>query len=164
MHWQKNARTQASGLVFITLGSSLPRWDQRRIGMKGKIWLACAFAVMWAVVASGVGTGQDKKPVDEGKGVAFKSKTYEMKEKGEVSILLSFSAGKEVTVTTDGEKQSDVHLFIYGEDKKEVGKDTSPGPKCEVKFNPKADGKFNLLVRNVGPGANKVTLEVKVAK
>jgi hypothetical protein len=45
-----------------------------------------------------------------------------------------------------------------------VGKDTSPGPKCEVKFTPAQDGKFKLFVRNLGPGANKVTLEVKVAK
>jgi len=45
-----------------------------------------------------------------------------------------------------------------------VGKDTSPGPKCEVKFTPAKDGKFKLLVRNLGPGANNVTLEVKVAK
>jgi len=33
-----------------------------------------------------------------------------------------------------------------------------------VKFTPKHDGKFKLLVRNLGPGANKVTLEVKVAE
>jgi hypothetical protein len=132
--------------------------------MKVKMWAACAFAVVCAVAASGAGAGQTKKPSDEGKGVDFKSKAYEMKEKDEVSILLSFASGKEVTVTTKGEKETDVHLFIYGEDKKEVGKDTSPGPKCEVKFTPKADGKFNLLVRNVGPGANKVTLEVKAAK
>jgi len=57
-----------------------------------------------------------------------------------------------------------VHLFIYSKDKKEVGKDTSPGPKCEVKFTPAKDGKFKLLVRNLGPGSNKVTLEVTVAK
>jgi hypothetical protein len=87
-----------------------------------------------------------------------------MKEKGEVAILLSFEAGKKVTVTTNGEKETDVNLYIHDKDKKEVGKDTSPGPKCEVKFTPKQDGKFKLLVRNLGPGANKVTLEVKVAE
>jgi hypothetical protein len=48
----------------------------------------------------------------------FKSKKYEMKEKGEVAILLSFVAAKEVIATTAGEKQTDVHLFIYGQDKK----------------------------------------------
>jgi len=32
------------------------------------------------------------------------------------------------------------------------------------KFTPAKDGKFKFLVRNRGPGANKVTLEVKVAK
>ena len=103
------------------------------------------------------------KPTDEGKGTEFKGKTVEMKDKGEFAILLAFPAGKEVTATTKGDKETDVHLFVYDEDKKEVGKDTSPGPKCEVKFTPAKDGKFKLLVRNSG-GTNKVTLEVKVAK
>jgi hypothetical protein len=132
--------------------------------MKVKIWVACVVAVMGAVIVSGTTVGQDLKPTDEGKGADFKSKKYDMKEKSDVAVLLSFAAGKEATVTTNGEKETDVHLFIYGEDKKEVGKDTSPGPKCEVKFTPKSDGKFLLLVRNLGPGANAVTLEVKVAK
>ena len=132
--------------------------------MKVKTWLACVVVIACAVMVSGTTVAQDTKPTDEGKGADFKSKKYEMKEKGEVAILLSFAGGKEVTVTTKGEKETDVHLFIYGEDKKEVGKDTSPGPKCEVKFTPKSDGKFKLLVRNLGPGANTVTLEVKAAK
>jgi hypothetical protein len=132
--------------------------------MKVKIWAASALAVVCALAVSGITAAQDTKTADEGKGVDFKSKTYEMKDKGEVSILLSFAPGKEVTVTTKGDKETDVHLFIFGEDKKEVGKDTSPGPKCEVKFMPKEDGKFKLTVRNMGPGANAVTLDVKVAK
>ena len=83
---------------------------------------------------------------------------------GEAAIVLTCPTGKEVVATTKGEKETDVHLFIYDEDKKEVGKDTSPGPKCEIKFTPAKAGKYKLLVRNLGPGANKVTLEVKVAK
>ena len=84
--------------------------------------------------------------------------------KGDFAVLLSFPAAKEVVATTDGEKTTDVHLFIYDADKKEVGKDVSPGPKCEVKFTPAKDGKFKLLVSNLGPGENKVTLGVKVAE
>ena len=106
----------------------------------------------------------DAKPSDEGKAADFKGKTFDLKEKGEAAVLLTCTAGKEVTATTKGEKETDVHLFIYDEDQKEVGKDTSPGPKCEVKFTPAKEGKFKLLVRNVGPGANNVTLETKVAK
>ena len=106
----------------------------------------------------------EAKPSDEGKAAEFKGKTFELKAKGEAAILLSCLAGKEVTATTKGDKETDVHLFVYSDDKKEVGKDTSPGPKCEVKFTPKKDGKYKLLVKNDGPGANKVTLEVKVAE
>ena len=132
--------------------------------MKVKTWVACVLAVVCVLVVSAAMVAREVTPTDEGKGAAFKSKTFEMKEMGEVAILLSFEAGKKVTVTTNGEKETDVHLFIHDKDKKEVGKDTSPGPKCEVKFTPKHDGKFKLLVRNLGPGANKVTLEVKVAE
>ena len=121
-------------------------------------WAAlCALAVLCGVRAGEV------KPTDEGKGADFKGKTVEMKDKGEFAILLTFAVGKEVTATTTGTKETDVHLFVYDENKKEVGKDISPGPKCEVKFRPAQDGKYKLLVRNSG-GTNKVTLAVKVAR
>ena len=132
--------------------------------MKVKNWVACVLAVAGGMVAMGAVVARAEKPIEGGKGSAFKSKAYEMKEKGEVAVLLTFAAGKEVTVTTNGEKETDVHLFIHDGDKKEVGKDTSPGPKCEVKFTPKKDGTFKLLVKNNGPGGNKVTLGVKVAE
>jgi hypothetical protein len=132
--------------------------------MKVKNWVVYVLAVACAMVASSAAVAQDEKATDEGKGSAFKSKAYEMKEKGEVAVLLTFEAGKAVTVTTNGDNETDVYMFVYDGEKKEVGKDTSPGPKCEVKFTPKKEGKFKLLVKNNGPGANKVTLEVKVAE
>ena len=131
--------------------------------MNGKTRLVCALAILGALVTLHAAQARDEKPTDEGKGADVKGKTVEMKDKGEFAILLSFTAGKEITATTKGDKETDVHLFVYDEDKKEVGKDTSPGPKCEVKFTPAKDGKYKLLVRNAG-GTNKVTLEVKVAK
>ena len=44
-----------------------------------------------------------------------------------------------------------------------MGKDASPGPKREVKFTPSTDEAVNVkfVVRNRGPGTNKVTLEAK---
>jgi len=132
--------------------------------MVRKNWQVSVLAALFTLaVLCGV-RADDVKPSDEGKAAKFKGKTFDLKEKGEAAILLTCTAGKEVTATTKGEKETDVHLFIYAKDKKEVGKDTSPGPKCEVKFTPAKDGKFKLLVRNLGPGANNVTLEVKVAK
>ena len=129
-------------------------------------WNNCrvnALAILFALTVLCIARAQDAPATDEGKGTEFKGKTVEMKDKGEFAILLAFSAGKEVIATTKGEKETDVHLFVYDPNKKEVGKDTSPGPKCEVKFTPAKDGKYKLLVRNSG-GTNKVTLEVKVAK
>jgi hypothetical protein len=132
--------------------------------MVQKNWKVGALAALFALAVLCAARAEEVKPTDEGKVEDFKGKTFDLKEKGEAAILLSCPAGKEVTATTKGEKETDVHLFVYGEDKKEVGKDTSPGPKCEVKFKPAKGEKYKLLVRNLGPGANKVTLEVKVAK
>ena len=87
-----------------------------------------------------------------------------MKEKSKVAVLLTFAAGKEVTVTTNGEKADGRASIHLRRGQQEVGKDTTPGPKCEVKFTPKKDGTFKLVVKNKGPGPNKVTLEVKVAE
>jgi hypothetical protein len=136
-----------------------------------RVWVLAALLALgvWcATRQAGVRADDPKKPeevaaTDEGKGAEFKGKTVEMKDKGDFAILLACPAGKEVIATTKGEKETDVHLFVYDQDKKEVGKDTSPGPKCEVKFTPAKDGKFKFVVRNSG-GTNKVTLEVKVAK
>ncbi len=132
--------------------------------MVSKFRLTSVLVVLFTLtVLCGV-RAEDVKPSDEGKAAEFKGKTFDLKEKGEAAILLACPAGKEFTASTKGEKETDVHLFVYSDDKKEVGKDTSPGPKCEVKFTPTKDGKFKFHVRNLGPGANKVTLEVKVAK
>jgi hypothetical protein len=131
--------------------------------MASKHWLVSGLTVLFTLALLCSVQAGDAKPTDEGKGADFKGKTVEMKDKGEFAILLAFSAGKEVTATTKGAKETDVHLFVYDESKKEVGKDTTPGPKCEVKFTPAKDGKYKFLVRNSG-GPNKVTLEVKVAK
>jgi hypothetical protein len=123
-----------------------------------------ALAALLALMVLCGARAEEVKATDEGKAEEFKGKTLDLKEKGEAAIVLSCPAGKEVVATTKGEKETDVHLFVYDEDNKEVGKDTSPGPKCEVKFTAKKAGKYKLLVRNRGPGANKVTLEVKVAR
>ena len=131
--------------------------------VRKNLWLSALTALFTLVVVCGV-RGDDAKPSDEGTAAEFKGKSFDIKDKGEIAILLTCEAGKEVTATTNGEKETDVHLFIYSEDKKEVGKDTSPGPKCTVKFTPSTPGKFKFVVRNQGPGANKVTLEAKVAK
>ena len=94
----------------------------------------CAVAALFTLAVLWAARAEDVKPSDEGKAADFKSKTFDLKAKGEAAIILTCAAGKEVVATTKGAKETDVHLFIYAEDKKEVGKDTSPGPKCEVKF------------------------------
>jgi hypothetical protein len=104
-----------------------------------------------------------QEPIDLGKGAAFQGKKIEMKDKGEIAYLLSFTAGKEFEATTDGPKNTDVHLYVYDDSGKEVGKDDSPGPKCSVKLTPPKDGSYKFVITNAG-GDNTVTFDVKVAK
>lgn len=131
--------------------------------MSRKMWMVGGVAVMCLFLALGGGRAEDAKPIDEGKGTEFKSKKFEMKDKGEVVLLLSFNAGKEFEATTDGTMETDVHLFVYDENGKEVGKDDSPGPKCSVKVTPLKDGKYRFVIKNA-KGDNTVTFAVKVAK
>ena len=141
-------------------GTACRRPNQKEIVM---LWKASAAFVLLSLAVVCVVRGDEVKPSDEGKAAEFKGKTFEMKAKDEAAILLTCTAGKEVTATTKGTKESDVHLFIYSDDKKEVGKDTSPGPNCLVKFTPaKGDDNFTFVIKNHGYGANKVTLKVKV--
>jgi hypothetical protein len=106
---------------------------------------------------------ENVKPAYLGKGAEFKGKKIEMKDKGELAYVLSFTAGKEFEATTDGTKNTDVHLYVYDAAGKEVGKDDSPGPKCSVKVTPAKDGKYKFVIKNAG-GDNTVTFEVKVAE
>jgi hypothetical protein len=131
--------------------------------MVRKNWKVSALVALCALAALCAARAEDVKPTDEGKGADFKGKTFEMKDKSEAAFLLSFEAGKEFEAITNGEKETDVNLYVYDPDGKEVGKDTSPGPKCSVKVTPAKAGKYKLRVTNTG-GTNKVTLEVKVAK
>jgi hypothetical protein len=69
-----------------------------------------------------------------------------MKDKGEVAYLLSFTAGKGFEATTDGLKNTDVHLFVYDSSGAEVAKDDSPRPKCSVKVTPTKDGQYKFVI------------------
>src|SRR5277367_3368051 len=130
--------------------------------MKSITWFVTAVVTVMFAVAT-LCPAQDVKPTDLGKGAAFNGKKIEMKDKEEVAYLLSFTAGKEFEATTDGPKNTDVHLFVYDSTGAEVAKDDSPGPKCSVKVTPAVDGQYKFVITNAG-GANMVTFKVKVAK
>src|ERR1700674_3829788 len=117
-------------------------------------------AVMFAVATKC--PAQDVKATDLGKGGGVKGKKSEKKDKGEVPYLLFFTAGKEFEATTDGLKNTDVHLFVYDSTGAEVAKDDSSGPKCSVKLTPEKDGQYKFVIKNAG-GTNTVTFNVKVA-
>ena len=119
--------------------------------MKSITRLVTAVVAVMVAVAT-LCPAQDVKPTDLGRGAAFNGKKIEMKDKGEVAYLLSFTAGKEFEATTDRLKNTDVHLFVYDSSSAEVAKDDSPGTKCSVKITPKQDGQYKFVVKTpAGP-------------
>jgi hypothetical protein len=132
--------------------------------MNRKMWLAGLATALVGLVMLSASRAGDGKPTDEGKAEDFKGKTFDIKEKGEAAIFLTFPAGKKATLTVRSDKKSDVNLFVYDSAKKLVAKDDSPGPDCDLDFTPKEAGKFLVVVSNLGPGENRSTLKVKVAK
>jgi hypothetical protein len=124
-------------------------------------------AVVFALVVPCGARAEDAKEsraIDGGKAEAFKGKTFDLKPKEKAAITLTFPAGKTFSVTVRSKKESDIHLFIYDSAKKEVARDDSPGPSCDITFTPKAAGKYTLVIVNKGPGSNSSTLEVEAGK
>jgi hypothetical protein len=126
--------------------------------MRWKSWRVAVPVALLALGALLVGARAQDKAEE------FKSKTFELKEKGKGDVTLTFPAGKEASVSVRCTKKTDVNLFVYDDAKKVVAKDDSPGPDCDVKFTPKAAGKYTLEVVNLGPGDNSCTLKVEFAK
>ncbi len=131
--------------------------------MFSKIRLLHAAIALFALVTLTAVWADDVKPTDAGKAADFKSKKIEMKDKDRVAYTIAFEAGKEFEATTDGPKETDVHLFVFDEAGQEVGKDDTTGPKCSVKVTPAKAGTYKFLIENA-KGDNTVTFDVKVAK
>ena len=130
--------------------------------MHRMIWRVGGLAVL-LVFVGGVLRAADAKPTDEGKAAEFKGKAFDLKAKGEAAILLSCPAGKEVTATTKGEKETDVRPVRLRRRQEGSGQGHQPRPEVRGEIHAEKSGKYKLLVQNLGPGASKVTLEVKVA-
>jgi hypothetical protein len=132
--------------------------------MSSKSRILPVLAALCAVLALSLARAADVKPADAGNAEAFKGKKYDLEEKTKTAVAMDFPADKEATITVHGDKKTDIHLFVYDEDGKQVGKDDSPGPDCEVKLTPKKAGKYTLEIRNLGPGATTAALKVDFGK
>jgi hypothetical protein len=131
--------------------------------MDGKSWRVGALAAAFLLVALCGARAQDKA-VDGGKAEKFKGKDFKLKAKGSAKIVLSFPEGKTATLTVRSKKDTDINLFVYDSEGKEVAKDDSPGPNCDIEFKPAKAGKYTLEIKNLGKEANTSTLKVSFGK
>src|SRR5258705_5795192 len=81
-------------------------------------------AVIFAVAT--LCPAQDVKPTDLGKGAAFNGKKIEIKDKGEVAYLLSFTAGEKVEGTPEGPQDTHVQPFLFHPPRPGVANEESP--------------------------------------
>jgi len=127
--------------------------------MRRTSWKVWAVAAAFALAAAwGARAEADK---DEHKAEDFKGKTFELKAKdGKGHVTLTFAEGKKAKITVKSDSKTDVNLFIYDADKKQVAKDDSEGSDCEIVFTPKKAGKYTLEVVNVGKEDTKSKLEI----
>jgi hypothetical protein len=128
--------------------------------MNGKNWRVGAVAILAVIVTLSAVGAEGDKPIDGGKAEKFKGKTFELKVNGKAKIALAFPADKTAQLTVRSKKESDINLFVYDSEGKEVAKDDSPGPSCDIKFTPTRAGKYTLEILNKGPVANSSTLKV----
>src|SRR5260221_1186293 len=77
--------------------------------MKSITRLVTAVAVMFAVAT--LCPAQDVKPTDLAKGAAFNGKKIEIKDKGEVAYLLSFTAGEGVSGPPTRHQNNSINPF-----------------------------------------------------
>src|ERR1700741_1814772 len=98
MHWTLSSCCGSDPTLEETPMKSIPRL------------VTAVVAVMFAVAT--LCPARDVKPTDLDKGSAVDGRKIEIKDKGEVAYLLSFTAGKEFEAATYGLKNSDVHLFL----------------------------------------------------
>jgi hypothetical protein len=148
--------------------------------MDGKKWRLCLLVALLVAAAPRGTRAADVKQaeeeankaiaqavasaVDVGKAAEFKGQTLDLKAKDQSALVLTFPAGKKVSVSVKSDKKADVNLYVLDASRKEVAKDDSPGPDCLVTFTPKEAGKYTLVLVNRGPGETKSTVKVDLAK
>jgi hypothetical protein len=121
---------------------------------------------VWCVLVLLGGTrAEDAKPKDLGKAEKFpaKGKEFNVKAKGECVFTLTFPAGK-AKVTIKSTEKTDINLYVHDAKGKEIAKDDSPGPDCEVTFTLKKGGKLKFVIKNLGAEDNKSTVKVDLVK
>jgi len=96
-------------------------------------------------------TGKEEK-IDFGK--IAQTKPVDIAENGTHTINVKLPEGKWAAVWVNGEKTTDVDVFVFDPEGNEIAKDEHLSKDAFASFMPKAAGVYKIEVRNLGEGDN----------
>ncbi len=111
-----------------------------------RIWLGL-MALVLPFVWCGRGLGQPASP-----------KVFDLPEGGKMQVLVFFQAGAQAEIQVASDKDTDVDLYVKDAKGRSVAKDVTPGKDCRVQFTAAQTNIYEVIVVNLGPGANRSTL------
>jgi len=100
--------------------------------------------------------GKDEK-VDFGK--LTTTKPFKVVEDGSHIINVKFEQDKLSAVWVTSEQATDVDVFVFDPDGREIAKDEHVSKDAFVSFIPKTTGMYRIEVRNLGQGDNTCTIK-----
>lgn len=92
-------------------------------------------------------------------GKIVQTKPIKIDEDEKHTFNLKVKEGKLTAVWAFGESATDVDIFVFEADGKEIAKDEHVSRDAFVSFTPKASGTYRIEVRNLGQGENMVTVK-----
>lgn len=113
--------------------------------------------VLFAALLGGV-TSQEKDTKKDPPKTDLKPRKIELKDGAREVFKVEFAADKKVEIRVESEVQTDVDLYVYDADNRQVAADTRGKKDCFVSFTPKKTQVYRIEVVNLGPGDNKCTV------
>jgi hypothetical protein len=117
----------------------------------------------YRIVVANLGPGDNKSKLTytgaEVKVEAKKLDAVELKTEGKVTYEITFAANKPAAIWVDGEKETDIDLFVFDGEGKRVASDERISKDSFVTFTPAKAQAYRVEVINLGPGDNRAVVK-----
>lgn len=94
----------------------------------------------------------------QGQGQATAAKNFDLPEGGKLQVLVFYQDGAAAEIQVVSEKETDVDLYVKDAKGRTIAKDVAPGKDCKAQFTAGETNIYEVIVVNLGPGANRSTL------